>query len=214
MMLVLLFTACDGETALEPDASIDAPPPDAAMVCGSPTKLCGAVCQAIMEDEKNCGDCGVVCRGGESCTGTCGCPLPFVPATIAPGQFDQFRIQGATTVAISPAFDNAGIHPILIGYSTTTMLNTDIDLATSGQPPFAAAGYRIDLQTMLTDAGYRVVSGTLRLTRACATEVEGTLTNAMFQGVNGGLTAPVLDPLGCTFSVPTIAFHIMTAACP
>jgi hypothetical protein len=215
-MLVLLFACGDNGSVPVPDAAVDAPPPDAAMECGAPTKLCGATCIAITEDEDNCGDCGVVCKGGEACSGTCACPQPFVPATITPGQFDQFRMQGAATVAISPEFGTNGIHPILVGYSATTPLATDIDLATVplGQLPFVAAGYGLDLGTMMTDASYTAVSGTLRLTRACATEAEGTLTNATFRGVNGGLTAPVIDPLGCTFTVPSVVFHVMTAACP
>jgi len=213
-MLVLLFGACGDNAAIEPDAAVDALEPDAALVCGSPTKLCGTMCEAITEDESNCGDCGVVCHGGEACTGTCACPPPFFPAAITPGSFDQFRLPGAgVTIAISPTFDNAGVHPILIGYTSTTPLATDIDLSTS-QLPFVGAGYHLDLGTMIPDGAYRAVSGTLRFTRACATEAEGTLTNAMFQGVNGGLTAPVLDPLGCTFTVPTVAFHVMTAPCP
>jgi hypothetical protein len=213
IILSALITACGGDTALAPDASTDAPVPDAAMECGPATKLCGAVCAPITEDEKNCGDCGVVCRGGATCTGTCECPAPFVPTTIEPTQFDQFRLQGQATVAISPTFGDTGIHPILIGYATTTALNTDIDLAVSDTPPFAAAGYGLDIQTMLTDAAYRAVSGTLRLTAACATEARGTLTNVKFQGVTGGIAAPVLDPMGCTFTVPAVAFHIMTAPC-
>ena len=67
---------------------------------------------------------------------------------------------------------------------------------------------------METDAAYTATAGILRLTRACGTEVEGTLTNATFRGVNGGLMTPEIDPLGCTITVPSIAFHIMTAACP
>ena len=83
-----------------------------------------------------------------------------------------------------------------------------------GETPFVAAAYRFDLGTMSSDAAYTVTAGTLRLTRACGTEVEGTLTGATFRGVKGGFMAPEIDPLGCTITVPSIAFHIMTAACP
>jgi hypothetical protein len=219
LLFVLLFAACGNDAAVTPDAPvimIDAPPIDALM-CASPTKLCGTTCLAVTEDEENCGDCGVECHGGEACELTCACaPATFIQAMVMPGMFDQFQGGGSITLAIGPTFANGAINPFVVGYSATTMLNRNIDLSTIplGEAPFVAAAYRFDLQTMSTDAAYTATAGTLRLTRACGTEVEGTLTDATFRGVTGGFTTPVIDPLGCTITVPSITFHIMTAACP
>ena len=218
LLFVLLFAACGDDAPAVPDAPviIDAPPIDTLM-CASPTKLCGTTCLPVTEDEENCGDCGVECHGGEACDQTCMCaPAAFIQTTITPGMFDQFRGAGAVTIAIGPTFGSGGINPFLVGYTATTPLGTDIDLSTIplGDLPFVAAAYRFDLNTMSTDAAYNATAGTLRLTRACGTEVEGTLTGATFRGVNGGLMSPEIDPLGCTITVPSITFHIMTAACP
>lgn len=219
LALVLASGACGDNLRGAPDAPvipIDAPPIDAPM-CAEPTKLCGTTCLPVHEDEENCGDCGVACNGGEACDMACACaPATFIPATITPGMFDQFQGGGTITLAIGPTFGNGGINPFIVGYSTTTMVNRNYNLSTIplGQAPFVAAAYRFDIGTMQTDAAYIATAGTLRLTRACGTEAEGTLTNATFRGVTGGLESPQIDPLGCTITVPSIDFHIMTAACP
>ena len=218
LLFVLLISACGDDAPATPDAPviIDAPPIDALM-CASPTKLCGTTCLPVTEDEENCGDCGVVCHGGEACDTTCACaPSAFIPDMIMAGMFDRFEGGGAATIAIGPTFGSGGINPFIVGYTATPTLDTDIDLSTIplGDLPFVAIGYRFDLGSMTTDAAFTATAGTLRLTRACGTEVEGTLTGATFSGVNGGLMAPEIDPLGCSITVPSIAFHIMTAACP
>ncbi len=33
-------------------------------------------------------------------------------------------------------------------------------------------------------------------------------------GGSGGLMNPMIEPAGCTIMVPTLTFHISTAACP
>ena len=214
--LALALAGCGDNLSVTPDARPpDAALPDASAACALPTVACGGTCVNVDSDEANCGDCEVLCHGGESCTGTCTCPAAFVPATLEPSQFDQFQGAGGITVAISPNV-NAGINPILVGFTATTPLDTDIDLATVplGSAPFAAAGYGFDLNTMEIDASYSVTAGTLRLTSACGTEVEGTLTGATFRGVTGGFMNPVVDPEGCTFTVAALAFHIGNTACP
>jgi hypothetical protein len=169
----------------------------------------------VTTDEANCGTCGVVCRGGEVCDAACVCPPPFVPAIIEPGSFDQFRVMGDNTIAIGPTFEG-GINPVLVGYQTTTPLDTDLDLATIplGETPVVIAAFDVNLSTLVPSAAFVATAGTLRLTRACQTEAQGTLTAATFRGVNGGLGEPALDPDGCTFDVAELAFHIMTAPCP
>jgi hypothetical protein len=177
--------------------------------------LCDEVCVDVTTDEANCGTCGVVCGGGEVCNATCACPAPFVPTMIEPGSFDQFRVMADNIVAIGPTFDG-GINPVLVVFQTTTPLDTDIDLATIplGEPPVVIAAFDVDLSTLVPGAAFVATAGTLRLTRACETEAQGTLTAATFRGVTGGFGEPELDPDGCTFALAELAFHIMTAPCP
>jgi hypothetical protein len=113
-------------------------------------------------------------------------------------------------------FDATGINPIIVGYTATTPLATDIDLSTVavGDLPFIAAGYHFDIGGGAIDASFLATSGTLRLTSACGSDVEGTLTNATFRGVTGGLMDPMVDPNGCMFTGVTMAFHISTGPCP
>lgn len=217
LLFVLVLSACgdDGATKL-PDAPI---PPDAApdaSTCAAPKKQCGNTCLDVSTDEENCGDCGVACNGGEVCNATCACAPAFIPATFTPSGFDQFQGAGGIQLAIGPVLDTGGINPIIIGYALDTPLSTDIDLSTValGDAPFIAAGYHADIQAMTVEASYVATAGTLRITNACDTEIEGTLTNATFRGVNGGLMNPSIDPNGCTVSNVTMTFHIATAPCP
>ncbi len=220
MLFVLLLAACGDDGAAMVDAMVilvDAAPPDMAPpVCAAPNKMCGTSCLEVAVDEANCGDCGVACKGGEACMGSCACAPPFIPADVQPGGFDQFQAMGGAQIAIGPVFDSNGIHPIIVGYTASTPLNTDIDVSTVavGSLPFVAAGYRVDTTTLTTDAAFVATTGTLRLTSACATNVEGTLTNATFRGVTGGLMDPMVDPNGCMFTAVTMAFKISTAPCP
>lgn len=221
LLLLVLASACGDDSGGKPDAplihldaAIDAAPD--APACVLPDKVCAGVCTTVATDEANCGNCGVVCKGGEACDGSCACPAPFVPATYTPQQFDNFMQQMGATIAIGPVVDGVGIHPVIFGYNAQTPLNTDIDLSavTLGSLPFVAAGYRLDLGTLTTDATYVAISGTLRITKACQTEIEATLTNATFKGTTGGFQNPQVDPMGCTFTVPTLAFHAATSPCP
>lgn len=220
MLFVLFLAACGDDSAAQPDAFV--PPIDAVPdsppgpTCTAPSKMCGNSCLDVSQDEENCGDCGIECNGGEACNSTCACAPEFIPATITPGMFDMFQGAGGATIAIGPTFDAAGIHPILVGYDGTVQLNTDIDLSMAdvGTLPFVAAGYRVDLGAGTFDAAFVATSGILRFTSACGSDVEGTLTNATFRGVNGGLMDPMVDPNGCSFPGITLAFHISTAPCP
>lgn len=221
LLYLVLVSACGDDTGAKPDApvihldaAIDAAPD--APSCALPDKVCAGVCTTVATDEANCGDCGVACKGGEACDGTCACPTPFIPATYTPQMFDNFMQQMGVTIAIGPVVDSVGIHPVLFGYNAQTPIDQDIDMSTVtlGTIPFVAAGYRLDLGTFATDAQYVMTSGTLHITKACDTEFEGTITNAVFRGATGGFANPMVDPMGCTFTVPTLAFHAMTQACP
>jgi hypothetical protein len=220
LVLCVVLVGCgdDGGSGTPDAPPIDMPPD--VMLCGAPTKLCGTTCLPVNEDELNCGDCGVECKGGEACqAGACTCPPAFVPAAIEPTTLDQFQSGMGIQVAIAPNIDGT-INPLLVGYPMTDpVLDTDIDLSTVplGQAPFVGAGYAFDVQAMTTDAAYVATAGTLRLTKACGTEAEGTLTDVTFHGVIGdlGSSTVTIDPDGCTFTVPSVAFHIGGAtACP
>jgi hypothetical protein len=211
--LVSTVAGCGQDAATVLDApAIDAP------ACAAPDRVCGTACVAIESDEKNCGNCDVVCHGGEACVGSCMCPAAYLPSTIEPSGFDQFRISMGITVAVAAIIGSDGITPVLVGYDALTPLNTDIDLSLStiGAAPFVGSGYRYDPTTMTTDASYYATAGTLRLTKACATEAEGTLTNVTFRGLLGTIGTASIDPLGCSFTISTpITFHIQSgAACP
>lgn len=216
---LLLVAACgdDGSPIMIVDAMPDAPPPIDAPTCSAPMKMCGNSCLDVSSDEENCGDCGVECGGGEACTASaCACPTPFVPATLEAGQFDQlFDAGGGLTIAFNPNIDGS-INPFVVGFDAQTPIDADIDLSTVtvGDAPLVGAGYNFDLNTMAIDASYIVTQGTLHLDQACATHVEGTLTNATFQGITGGFENPAIDPDGCTFTVATVTFAMGTTPCP
>ncbi|HEY6725889.1 MAG TPA: hypothetical protein VI197_17770, partial [Polyangiaceae bacterium] len=43
--------------------------------CSEGSELCGDTCTALDEDNANCGDCGLACSDGASCSGgSCECP--------------------------------------------------------------------------------------------------------------------------------------------
>jgi hypothetical protein len=218
LLLVLIVAACgdDGSTMLIVDAMPDAPPIDSAPTCGAPSMMCGASCLDVSSDEENCGACGEICGGGEACIASaCDCPDPFVPATLTAGGFDQIMAVGqGITIAINPNL-GTGINPFIVGYDAATPDDMDIDLSTVtlGEAPFVGAGYGFDIGTMAIDASYVATAGTLRITERCATHVEGTLTNATFQGISGGFTNPTLDPEGCTFTVATVTFEMGETPC-
>ena len=197
-------------------AVVDAPPIDTAPTCTAPSKTCGASCIDVSGDEDNCGDCGVVCKGGAACDSTCACPAAFVGASLDAGQFDQFQAAGGLTIAINPNLGSGAINPFIVGYNATVALGTNIDLSkvTLGDAPFVALGYRFSLDTNDVDAAYVATAGTLELTQACSTHVQGTLTNATFKGIDGDFMDPELDPDGCTFDVATVTFSMGAGACP
>ena len=75
----------------------------------------------------------------------------------------------------------------------------------------------LDIQNMAIDASYVATAGTLRFTKHCDTEIQGTLTNATFNGVSlGDITSgqiPGVDPEGCVIQVPSLDFHVVTTPC-
>ncbi|HEY5952661.1 MAG TPA: hypothetical protein VIV40_44485 [Kofleriaceae bacterium] len=194
----------------------DAPPPDsAAMPDAAP------VCEKdVSSDEANCGACDHICHGGEVCkNAACGCPTGLIPPLVFPTGTEQFFGAGGFNIALAPTLSIGGVNGLLFGYDAGTPLDTDIDLSTVplGTTPFVGSAAGLDIQNMSLDASYVATAGTLHFTKRCDTEIQGTLTNATFNGLSGGLLGggvPMVDPEGCVIHVNALTFHLSTAACP
>ncbi|MGE0548137.1 MAG: hypothetical protein AB7R00_13810 [Kofleriaceae bacterium] len=211
-LLLSSVIACgDNRQVAAPDAGT----PDAAELPDAPA------CTAdVSTDEANCGACDHLCNGGEVCkSGTCNCPGGVVPPLVFPTGFEQFLGAAGFTVALAPTISLGGVNGLAFGYDTNVPLDTDIELSDVplGSLPFVGAAAGVDLQSLAIDASYLATSGTIRFTKHCETEIEGTLTNATFQGISGGLLGggiPMIDPEGCVIEVDSLSFHLATEACP
>ena len=191
-------------------------------------------CTDVSKDEQNCGSCGNACKGGEFCSAApklCACPSPanFLGTDITPSMFDQVINQSVFQIGIGPAIGGTSLNALLIGAQTGqggTVIDKNYTLTApsgGGIPsfPLVAALYGVDVSGMAADATYAVTAGTLRfdtLTHTAAPdpvcdELKGTLTNVTFQGATGSLqTGITVDPQGCTFTIPKLAFDIKTGA--
>jgi len=210
---LLVLCAC-GDNLHHP-AAIDAPPPDSTP---PPDVL---VCDAdLSSDETNCGACEHLCLGGEVCNNaTCSCPIGVIPPQVFPTGLEQFFGAGGFNIALAPTLSLSGINGLIFGFDTNLPLDTDIDLSTVplGSTPFVGSAVGLDLQNFALDASYLATGGTIRFTTLCDTEIQGTLTDATFNGISGGLLGggiPMVDPDGCVIHVNSLNFHLMTAACP
>ena len=222
-LLLVVCGAC-GDNLLVSDAGGDAPViVDAPTGSGSgtPDSVTPPACTAdTTVDEANCGACGNVCAGGQVCkSSTCSCPTGVVPPLVFPTGTEQFFSLGGSSIALGPTLSLSGINGLVFGFSASLPLNTNIDLAgvPLGSTPFVGAAVGIDIQNFGLDASYVATSGTIRFTKLCDTEIQGTLTNVTFNGLSGGLLGggiPTVDPAGCEVHVNAVAFHLMTAACP
>lgn len=210
--LVIIVCAACGDNHAQP-AMPDAAEPDAAM----PDAL---VCEAdLATDEANCGACNQLCHGGEVCkSSTCSCPMGIIPTVVFPTGFEQFFGAGGFTLALAPTISIGGLNGLVFGYDASVPLDTNIDLASVplGSTPFVGSAVGLDIQNMQLDASYVATGGTLRFTKRCDTELQGTLTNATFNGISGGLLGggiPMVDPEGCVVHVTSLTFHLATMAC-
>ncbi len=219
MLSLVLCAACGDNRQVVPDAAVDAFVVDT-LVCESGAAACEGACIPVTADETNCGACMNVCHGGEVCKNAqCDCPTGVVPSLVFPTGFEQFFGVAGFTLTLAPTLSLGGVNGLVFGTSATVPLDTDIDLATVplGTPPFVGALAGLDVQSFMVDATYLATAGTIRFTKRCDTEIEGTLTNATFNGISGGLLGggiPMIDPAGCVIHVSSLAFHLATAACP
>jgi hypothetical protein len=212
--LPLLVCAACGDNLAAP--APDAPPVDSAAVADA-----APVCEAdLTSDEANCGACTHLCHGGEVCKqSACSCPSGIIPPLVFPTGTEQFFGAGGFTIALAPTLSLSGINGLVFGYDASIPLNTNIDLSTvaAGSTPFVGSAAGLDIQNFGLDASYLATAGTLRFTKHCDSEIEGTLTNATFNGLSGGLLGggvPTVDPEGCVVHVNVLTFHLATAACP
>ena len=200
--------------------NLHAPAPDAPLSVDATVTPDAAVCDAdVTSDETNCGACDQLCHGGEVCkNAACSCPTGLVPPIVFPTGVEQFFGTGGFTIALAPTLSIGGINGLVFGYDASLPLDTDIDLSTVplGSPPFIGSLAGLDIQNFGLDASYVATAGTLRFTKRCDTEIEGTLKNATFNGISGGLLGggvPMVDPEGCVVQVSSLTFHLATAPC-
>ncbi|MBX3156876.1 MAG: hypothetical protein KF773_12955 [Deltaproteobacteria bacterium] len=223
-LLVVCCAACgdnlrpaEADAALEADAAV--PPGPDAMVCGAGQASCDGECISVTGDEANCGGCDNACHGGEVCTDAmCKCPTGVIPPFVFPTGIEQFFPLGPLTLTLAPTLSLGGVNGIIFGHGPSVPLNTDIDLASVplGSPPFLAAIAGLDVMSFQIDASYVATAGTIRFTKRCDTEIQGTLRNATFNGVSGNFidgSIPTVDPQGCVIHVTNFSFHLRTAPC-
>ena len=102
-------TGAGDETAIAPDGGGDTSsetPDDGGGKCSSDQKVCGGTCTSVQFDPKNCGDCGVACKGGEVCNaGKCGtvcsAPLTKCGATCTDTKLDPNNCGSCGTACVA-----------------------------------------------------------------------------------------------------------------
>lgn len=118
----------DGGPPRDAGASRDGGPPrDAGFACPLPQIECNGACVNPYEDEANCGACGVVCGGPETCLeSVCSGPPLAITASVAPRLIAAGCSPGAShvdSIAIDPA--NNIYVAMLCGGDARVMRSTD-----------------------------------------------------------------------------------------
>jgi hypothetical protein len=192
-----------------PDAT---PPPDA-FVCT--LTECGSACVDTTTDSLHCGGCDLACDSpGQICSGSlpCACPESFVPTSIG-GVGDQVFAQAGALVAIAPL----GFSPLnaaIVVYDLTLLVDTDYDLAVqlaAVAPPSIAIGYDVDISSYTAKTAYAATEGILRFDRICDGGASGTVTNVVFEEIEGIMNLVPVEG-GCSESHEALSFDIGT--CP
>lgn len=196
--------ACGGSSGGAPDAT--AGPPDAA-VCQ--LDLCGSECVDRMTSHEHCGACDNACTPAQACdTGACACPAIAIAADAFVLSQMDLELQAPAILGIGIYSDEPDLDALVIGFDADTPLDTPFDLSTTaaGGTPFVGLGYRIDIATQAYTAAYRATSGTLTLTRRCATGVAGTITGAELLEVDPEASDVALLDGGCTTTIAELSF--------
>jgi hypothetical protein len=188
IIALALASACHSESAV-PNA----------LEC--PATTCGATCCSAAAD---CAD------------DACACPANFVPTmpTFVTGVVVENLPQLPGLHAAIGQFDIAATgkrHAILVAYDPATVpVGVDIDLGAT-ETVKVGFGYDISAEQKIRSS-YRIMSGTLRLTSACATGVAGTVRGEQLSEIDI-FDNLALVPNGCTFALPDATFAV-AGACP
>lgn len=197
------------------DANTDLTPADGPEVvtCTAPEIDCSGTCTSVVDDELNCGSCGMACTGGAACiSSACVCPPGFITAN--PTLLGASMQSVATLqIGFGGIVGGAVVNALAVGFPTALAAELVEDQAyplngmISG--PFAAAGYDVNTSTFVPSAAYAATAGTVTFGRICRDEtsmavvgVSGTIDNATFSSVEG-LFNPMLVDGGCSFVAPT-----------
>jgi hypothetical protein len=192
----------------------DAPSKPDAMPCNG--TVCDELCVDTTSDPFNCGGCGMTCASpGQVCNGSlpCECPPDFVPASVG-GGFDQIQEQMGVKLALSPVL-GPPFNLVVVAYDLDLETGVDYNLADGPanlEPPGVAAGYDVNIANQTAKTPYGAFQGTIRFDSICADGVSGTITDVVFNEVEGVFNpVPVAD--GCSMSFDSITFAI-GANCP
>jgi hypothetical protein len=193
----------DGDGASPPDA---APATPDATACD--LTLCDQDCVDTSTSTDHCGGCFQPCTPAQDCaSSSCECPaVELVAGDFILAQMDE-EMLAPTILGIGLYGDgSAATNALVVGFADPgTPTETDIDLS-EGAPPFVAIGYDIDVTTRDFRSAYRAQAGTLRLTRACAAGVAGTVTGAELVEVDAEAEDPTPIAGGCATSIPSFDF--------
>jgi hypothetical protein len=215
-----LLAACGGGggpqlvDASTPDAEVAIP--DGELCPGQMWCEADSVCADLNADEQHCGDCTTACSGGQFCdNGDCACPAPFVPANPILG-FSQESNQGPLRLEIGAYQDpNVSVLDVLVvgidvaGTIVAGDPGYDLSGDSPGSPPFMAAGYNVNPQTMQADAAVYATAGHVTFSSICASGVSGTATDVTFSAVDS-IQNPVIIEGGCSFHVDSVTFSYGT----
>ena len=218
-LLTISFACGDSDDSASSDATVisifDAEPADAALpdafICMNTT--CGADCADLTSDPAHCGTCEIACTPASGCaSSSCSCPAPFLPAsaTDAAANVNPSMMSASISARTNVVGTDTLMHNVRISYDPgMDPLDTDIDLSTATSPSLR---FRYNVQGAGPSGRFGVSAGTLRLTRACAEGVTGTLTGATLIETSGGQGGgtPITD--GCTYSNVSLSFDL-GAAC-
>jgi hypothetical protein len=210
-LLLGLAIACTADDDGAAVIDIDASTPDGGPTCAGTD--CDGACVDVATDPLHCGGCGLACASpAQVCSGTvesCVCPDAFVPAILAPTVASEILHEdGGLEIGFGAFLHGSVVDAVLVSYDDEVELDVDHTLGAGGLPIVSAFH---DVGPEGSHGAYRAITGTLRLTTACAVGVSGTLTFATFAEITpetGGVREG-----GCQFAAEMLEFSIGTT-CP
>jgi len=106
------------------------------------------------------------------------------------------------------------LHALVVAFDASSPIGSDVTMPNSpfGSTPYVALGYDVNIGAQSTRSTYFVSQGTLKLTRACASGVAGSITGVMMREQTT-IDDPTPAPMGCTLAIPDLAFDY-AGSCP